>query len=31
MNGDGYAAVAQAYSQLLSELAERLAADIRRR
>ena len=31
MNGDGYAAVAQAYSQLLSELAERLAVDIRRR
>jgi uncharacterized protein len=31
INGDSFAAVAQAYSQLLSKLAEKLAADIRRR
>ena len=31
MIGDGYAAVAQAYSQALSDLAERLAAEVRRR
>ena len=31
VNGGGYEAVARAYSQLLSELAEKLAADIRRR
>jgi uncharacterized lipoprotein YmbA len=29
--GDGYAAVAQAYSQTLSDLAERLAQEVRRR
>jgi len=31
ITGDGYAAVAQAYSQALSDLAERLAAEVRRR
>jgi uncharacterized lipoprotein YmbA len=31
MSGDGYAAVAQAYSQTLSDLAERLAQEVRRR
>jgi uncharacterized protein len=31
MTGDGYADVAQAYSQALSDLAERLAAEVRRR
>ena len=31
MIGDGYAAVAQAYSQTLSDLAERLAQEVRRR
>ena len=31
INGDGYAAVAQAYSQAVSDLAERLARDVRRR
>jgi len=31
ITGDGYAAVAQAYSQTLSDLAERLAEEVRRR
>lgn len=31
VNGDGYGAVAQAYSELLSELSGKLAAEVRRR